>query len=125
MKQFAELVVTLGSSTKTNEKLQALSDYFATANPKDRVWVIAIFSGRRPKRAVNSTQLFTWCNELVGLPVWLMEESYHTVGDLGETIALLLPESPAAEASHPLHYYLESLIRIEKEEEAVRKEFIL
>lgn len=125
MKQFAELVVTLGTSTKTNEKLQALSDYFATANPQDRVWVIAIFSGRRPKRAVNSTQLFNWCNELVGLPVWLMEESYHTVGDLGETIALLLPESTNTEASHPLHYYLESLIRIEKEEEAIKKEFIL
>jgi DNA ligase-1 len=125
MKQFAELVMTLGSSTKTNEKLQALSDYFATANPKDRVWVIAIFSGRRPKRAVNSTQLFTWCNELAGLPVWLMEESYHTVGDLGETIALLLPEATNTEASHPLHHYLESLIRIEKEEEAVRKDFIL
>lgn len=125
MRQFADLVVTLGSSTKTNEKLQALSDYFASANPKDRVWVIAIFSGRRPKRAVNSTQLFNWCNELVGLPVWLMEESYHTVGDLGETIALLLPEATNTEASEPLHYYVESLIRIEKEDEAVKKDFII
>jgi DNA ligase-1 len=125
MRQFAELVSLLGTSTKTNEKLEALSDYFASANDKDKVWVIAIFSGRRPRRAVNSTQLWTWCNELVGLPDWLFEESYHAVGDLGETIALLLPEATIADASNPLHYYLESLISIEKKEEAVRKEFIM
>src|SRR5436190_22408164 len=116
MKQFAELVNILGTSTKTNDKLDALSGYFAAANDKDKVWVIAIFSGRRPKRAVNSTQLWTWCNELVGLPDWLFEESYHVVGDLAETIALLLPEPINADASangssgrasYPLHYYLE------------------
>jgi DNA ligase-1 len=125
MRQFAELVQILGTSTKTNEKLDALSGYFATANDKDKVWVIAIFSGRRPKRAVNTTQLWTWCNELVGLPTWLFEECYHAVGDLAETIALLLPEGIKSAASFPLHYYLETLISIEKEDEAVRKEFIL
>src|SRR6478735_4044938 len=125
MRLFSDLVVTLGSSTKTNEKLEALADYFSKANAKDKVWVIAIFSGRRPKRAVNSTQLFNWCAEIVGLPIWLMEESYHTVGDLGETIALLLPEAVITEASYPLHHYLEQLTMIDKEPEAVRKEFIL
>src|SRR6266496_4828887 len=125
MRLFADLVTTLGTSTKTNEKLDALSRYFATANDKDKVWVIAIFSGRRPKRAVNSTQLWTWCNELVGLPDWLFEESYHVVGDLAETIALLLPESTSAPASYPLHHYLETLISIEKESEAIRKQFII
>ena len=125
MRQFAELVQTLGTSTKTNEKLDALSEYFSTANDKDKVWVIAIFSGRRPKRAVNSTQLWTWCNELAQLPGWLFEECYHAVGDLAETIALLLPESIPSDASYPLHYYLETLISIEKQDEAIRKAFIL
>jgi DNA ligase-1 len=125
MKQFADLVITLGTSTKTNEKLSALSEYFSIANDKDKVWVIAIFSGRRPKRAVNSTQLWTWCNELAKLPDWLFEECYHAVGDLGETIALLLPETTNADASYPLHYYLETLISIEKQDESVRKGFIL
>src|SRR5436190_24210154 len=116
MRLFADLVITLGTSTKTNEKLDALAEYFASANHKDKVWVIAIFSGRRPKRAVNSTQLWTWCNELTKLPTWLFEECYHAVGDLAETIALLLPEPINADASangssgrasYPLHYYLE------------------
>src|SRR5580765_4095561 len=125
MKQFADLVIKLGTSTKTNEKLGALSEYFSIANDKDKVWVIAIFSGRRPKRAVNSTQLWTWCHELTNLPSWLFEECYHSVGDLGETIALLLPEAINEGASHPLHYYLETLITIEKQDEATRKNFII
>ena len=116
----------LGTSTKTNDKLDALVDYFAGADDKDKVWVIAIFSGRRPKRAVNSTQLATYCVELAGIPFWLFEESYHTVGDLAETIALLLPESTTLpEHPEPLHYYIEQLKTLEKQSEEARKYFIL
>jgi len=125
MKQFADLVNVLGTSTKTNDKLEALSNYFASANDQDKVWVIAIFSGRRPKRAVTSTLLISWCIELTGLPPWLFEESYHTVGDLGETIALLLPESNNETASLSLHQYLQTLTTIGKEDEATRKKFVI
>src|SRR3569832_2988896 len=89
MQQFAELVSKLGTSTKTNDKLDALVNYFSVADNKVKVWVIAIFSGRRPKRAVNTTQLATYAVEMINLPFWLFEESYHTVGDLAETITLL------------------------------------
>src|SRR4029078_5239182 len=110
MHRFAELVTQLGTSTKTNDKLDALVNYFSVADNKDKVWVIAIFSGRRPKRAVNTTQLATYCVEAAGLPFWLFEESYHTVGDLAETIALLLPEAPNSDReSVPLHAYIERL----------------
>lgn len=125
MKQFAELVKILGTTTKTNEKLVALADYFSTANEKDRVWVIALFSGRRPKRVVNSTQLSTWCIEIANIPSWLYVESYSTVGDLAETIALLLPEATDASNDQPISWYLEKFISIEKEAEDTRKNFIL
>lgn len=123
---FAELVMQLGSSTKTNDKLTALVNYFSVANEKDKVWVIAIFSGRRPKRAVNTTQLATYAVELTDLTFWLFEESYHTVGDLAETIALLLPEKQNERGfMKPLHYYIEQLKAIEKEAEEVRRQFII
>ena len=54
MKTFATLITKLGTSTKTNDKLDALSHYFATAPGPDKVWVIALFSGRRPKRTISS-----------------------------------------------------------------------
>ncbi|HEX4851355.1 MAG TPA: ATP-dependent DNA ligase, partial [Puia sp.] len=125
MKLFAQLVTTLGTSTKTNDKLDSLKEYFTNADDKDKVWVIAIFSGRRPKRSVSASKLQEWCMEESGLPSWLFEESYHTVGDLAETIALLLPENVSTEKSAPLHFYLESLIRIEKEDDSIKKKFIL
>ena len=126
MRRFADLVLQIGTSTKTNDKVEALVDYFKQADPRDKVWVIAIFSGRRPRRAVNSSQLATYAVELTGLPFWLFEESYHTVGDLAETITLLLPEAPAAAPqTKPLHYYIEQLQHMIKEPEPVRKQFIL
>src|SRR5579859_6437117 len=97
MRRFAALVARLGTSTKTNDKLAALDRYFNEADDADKVWMIALFSGRRPKRTVNTTQLWEWCREITGLPAWLFEESYHTVGDLAETIALLLPEGVSTE----------------------------
>src|SRR3954470_585398 len=126
MQRFAELVTLLGTSTKTNDKLDALVNYFSVADDKDKVWVIAIFSGRRPKRAVNTTQLASYCVELADIPFWLFEESYHTVGDLAETIALLLPERKEEQNNtEPLHYYIEQLRSLEKESEETRKYFIL
>lgn len=124
MRSFASLVSVLGTTTKTNAKLDALVQYFATADDRDKVWVIALFSGRRPRRAVNSTQLAIYAVELSRIPFWLFEESYHTVGDLAETITLLLPEAPDTGNTKPLHYYIEELKRIEKESEEVRKAFI-
>jgi DNA ligase 1 len=135
MSLFAELVSTLGTSTKTNDKLQALTDYFAIAPDADKVWVIALFSGRKPRRAVSTTLLAEWCMELTNLPGWLFAESYSTVGDLAETIALLLPEpvaevnvdsaNPVLNDSKTLSYYLQSFINIEKSPEDVKKNFIV
>ena len=123
---FAALVIQISSSTKTNEKLEALAEYFTVADDKDKVWVIAIFSGRRPKRIVSSTLLAEWCTALANIPGWLFLESYSTVGDLGETIALLLPD-PIKKVGNgeSLSFYLEKFIEIEKEDESIRKEFIL
>lgn len=54
---FSSLITLLGSSTKTLEKQDALISYFSLADDKDKVWVIALFSGRRPRRLVNSSLL--------------------------------------------------------------------
>ena len=133
MSSFAQLLFSLGTSTKTNDKLQALADYFAKANEKDKVWVIALFSGRRPRRTVSGNQLAAWCTELINLPLWLFAECYHTVGDLSETIALLIPEKEIpfsagygeAQPGKPLHYYVEKFLHLEQATEHEKKTFIL
>lgn len=127
MSLFADLVYNIGRSTKTNDKRDALVDYFSSAaDEKDKIWVIALFTGRRPKRVVNSTQLASYAIAIADLPFWLFEESYHTVGDLSETIALLLPETETIrQSSEPLYYYIEQLKSLEKESEETRKLFIV
>ncbi len=126
MIEFAELVHVLGTSTKTNDKLDALSQYFLSASDKDKVWVIALFSGRRPRRIASGSLLAQWCCEISNLPFWLFEESYHTVGDLAEAIALLLPQNNETNLlPHSLSYYLEQITALEKADEATRKKFIV
>ena len=125
MKRFAELVGTLGTGSKTNAKLDALVHYFENAEDRDKVWVIAIFSGRKPKRVVSSSFLIGICIEMTGYPTWLFEECYHTVGDLGETLSLLVPEGEAEASGLPLHFYLEKLIELAGAGDDQKKNFII
>ncbi|MEN9598728.1 MAG: hypothetical protein RL596_1039 [Bacteroidota bacterium] len=122
---FSTLISELDSSTKTNDKLFALGNYFTQAPMPDRVWVIALFSGRRPRRMVSSTLLQTWCGAETGLPDWLLAECYHTVGDLAETIALLLPGNDHSQSNNSLSFYIEQLQKLEKEQEDVKRNFVV
>ena len=106
MKKFAALFEAIDSSTGTKAKTSALSRYFGTAQPRDAAWAAWFLTGHRPRQAVPTKRLHTWASEAAGLPLWLFEESYDAVGDLAETIALVLP--PAThESDAPLHQWIE------------------
>ena len=124
MKDFAALFVALDQTTKTNAKVAALAGYFETAPKEDRLWTIALLSGRRPKRTVTTTRLREWASEVAGLPLWLFEESYALVGDLAETIALILPE-PQGALDHGLTAQIEAIRALGDVPEDERKDRIL
>ena len=86
---FARLFSQLDQTTSSNKKIALLANFFGEANDKDKVWAIALMTGKRPPRSVNTTLMRAWAAEHSGIPLWLFEESYHIVGDLAETIALL------------------------------------
>ena len=92
MKHFTELFLSLDQTTKTTQKTNALVRFFEQASAQDKVWAIALFSHRRPRRTVTTTLLREWAAEKAGIPSWLFEETYHVVGDLAETIAKVIPE---------------------------------
>ena len=122
MKVFAELIRTLDSTNKTNAKVAALAQYFESAPDQDKVWTIAILSHRRPPRPVNTRLLREWAAELAHIPMWLFEESYHIVGDLAETIALIVPsQNHAPVPDKSLSEYLEDMIRLRKTDEVGKK----
>ena len=102
MIDFAQLVENIDKSTKTNLKIKALELYFKNASNEDKVWAIALFSSKRPKRAIKSSNLRMYASEVANVPLWLFEESYHIVGDLAETIALIVPETKLKAAATSL-----------------------
>jgi len=95
MKRFAALYEALDGTTSTNAKVAALVAYFASAPAADAAWALYFLTGRRFKRFLSTALLREWTLGLTGLPSWRFEDAYATVGDLAETIALLL--------DHPSH----------------------
>ncbi len=90
MKQFADLYNRIDSSTSTNDKVEAMADYFRASPPGDAAWALYYLTGRRPKRFISTKTLRDWVLELTGISLWLYDESYASVGDSAECCALLL-----------------------------------
>ena len=93
MKAFADLYTRLDATTSSNSKLIFLQDYLRIAISADAAWAVYFLAGGRPRRVVPTKLLRELAIQSSGLPLWLFEESYEAVGDLAETITLLLPLS--------------------------------
>ncbi len=94
MRRFAALYEALDSTTSTNAKVAAMVAYFHAAAPADAAWALYFLSGRRLKRLITPRLLAVWAIEETGTPPWLFDESSGVVGDLAETVALLLDAVP-------------------------------
>jgi len=108
MKNFANLFTRLDQTNSTLAKVAALVEYFEKVDDVDRLWAMGLLSHRRPKRTVKTALLREWAAEITGIPLWLFEDSYRIVGDLAETIALVLPP-PVKELDEPLAYWIEEV----------------
>jgi len=124
MKHFSTLITRLDQSNKTTDKVEALVDFFESASEEDKVWAIALFTHRRPKRQLSTKQLREVCMVLSEIPEWLFEESYHTVGDLAETISLLLPH-PKSSADRGLAEWINKLSKLKTYTEEEKNKFLV
>ncbi|MDQ3798486.1 MAG: ATP-dependent DNA ligase [Acidobacteriota bacterium] len=110
MKEFTDLYLALDQTNKTNEKVEAMVGYFSRASAEDAAWAIYFLSGRKPRQIVPTAKLRAWAAEIAGVEDWLFELSYDAVGDLGETIALLLPDNSATGTDLSLSHWIEKRI---------------
>lgn len=118
MIRFAELYNALDSTTKTNEKIAAMASYFGDAPSEDAAWATYFLSGNKLRQLVPTKLLRAWAAEEAGIPAWLFEESYHAVGDLAETLSLVVPPGELAE-DIPLTTWVEQrLLPLRKMEES-------
>ncbi|TXD81960.1 ATP-dependent DNA ligase [Subsaximicrobium wynnwilliamsii] len=123
MKHFSKLISAVEITNKTNDKIAAFVEYFQTAPDKDKLWLIAIFTGKRPKRPIKTTVMKQWCMEVAGIPEWLFLESYSTVGDLGETMALLLPE-PTHHIEKTFSHWMQEIVDLKSKSDAEKEGFV-
>jgi len=124
MEKFARFIHDLEISNKTNDKIDAIVRYLDVAPEEDKIWLVALFTGKRPKRGINTKLLREWAIEISGIPDWLFAESYHSVGDLGETISLILPK-PTHRIAKNISTWINELSAISKESDEEKKEYVL
>lgn len=125
MKLFAALIKNLDQTNATNQKVELLAQYFEhESNEKNKIWAIAIFTGKKPPRIVNAGLLRKWSAELAGIPLWLFEQNYHIVGDLAETISLILP-THENQIDIELSQLITEMYAVKNEAEDFKKKYIL
>jgi DNA ligase-1 len=95
MKRFARLFSELDATTSTNEKVEALTRYFAEAPARDAAWAVYFLAGGKPRQVVKTASLIGLACHVAQIEYWLFDECYQAVGDLAETIALVLPRGEA------------------------------
>jgi len=112
VRAFSDLYVRLDETTSNNAKLAAMVGYFDRAPPGDAAWAVYFLAGGKPRQLVPSKVLREFAREASAMPEWLFEECHQSVGDLAETIALLVP--PAREeslgADEGLAHWMEELL---------------
>src|SRR5690606_37975581 len=82
---------------------------------EEKIFAIAILIGNKPKRPIKTTLLREWAAKLAGIPFWLIEESHYVVGDLGETLTLLMPPPTTEQVATPsLKSIFETMVELQQ-----------
>lgn len=113
MKRFTQLFQQVDATTSTNEKVRALTQYFADEEPANAVWALYLLLGKTRRRLVTSRVLRDIFLQQSDIPDWLFEDCYSHVGDSAEVIALLMRDRPSettAGSDIPLSVWMEEIL---------------
>jgi DNA ligase-1 len=110
VRRFSALYEELDTTTATGVKVAAMARYFREVPPADAAWAAYILSGRRLKRLIGPARLAAWLVTASGLPAWLVEETRAAVGDLAETIALLMESATPTASDDSLSRWIETAL---------------
>ncbi len=126
MKRFTTLYFTLDESTTTAGKVEALKRYFAEAPPDDAAWALSLLLGEKLKRTIPTAKLKEWASLEAGVPDWLFDQCNEAVGDVAETIALLLPTADAVSSPLGLRATVqERLLPLQDDDETSLRDSVL
>ena len=89
MREFAKLYQRLDETTKTNDKVSAMRDYFSQASGSDAAYALYFLLGNKLKPSLPTRIIRRAARLGAEVPEWLFEETYQWVGDLAETAAAM------------------------------------
>ena len=95
MNLFTSTLIACLNEPKTSRKIDILAQYFKTETKQNIPYAFHLLIGENFGRFCSSKLLREWCADIVQLPVWLIDESYESLGDNSETIALCFSGKPA------------------------------
>ena len=121
MIHFAALFDAMDRATKTTEKLRALVHYFRDATHTDASWATYFLCGNKLKQLLPTKRLRLWAAEEAHIPSWLFDESYHAVGDLAETLTLIVPPGQMTESLSLSHWVEQRLMPLRDMQEAAQR----
>ena len=130
MRRFAELFQRLDRSTATLDKRAALVAYFRSAPAADAAWALWLLSGGKiggaKTRIASTRELRTWISQESATPDWLVDECHDQVGDLAETLALLLDDPAEAGGEVALSDWIERrLLAVANADESQRRAVVV
>jgi DNA ligase-1 len=124
MKYFVKLFYDLEQTNQQQEKINLICNYLHQVDDEEKIWMLALFTGRRPRRMATTLLQKKWALERCELPEWLFDECYAAVGDMAETISLLLPATEKSE-EHSLSFWIKYILALEEKDEDERKLAVL
>ncbi|WP_158884377.1 ATP-dependent DNA ligase [Rhodanobacter sp. L36] len=107
MQRFAALYAELDRTASTLAKREAIASYLRDAPAADAAWAVYVLGGGKLRRLATSTELRQALSASTGYADWLIDESYEKVGDLAETITLMLPAGDGTLADTSLQSWME------------------
>jgi DNA ligase-1 len=107
MRRFAALYEALDRTSSTTAKREAMASYFRDAPAQDAAWAVYVLAGGKLRRIASSTELRLALAEASGYVGWLIDDCYHHVGDLAETVALMLPPGDGGDADITVRAWME------------------
>lgn len=108
MRYFTRLCQALVDARDSKAKVVALVQYFNQAVKQDILWALSLLLQRRPSRIVTIATLKEWAIDEDTTPQWLLEECMNIVGDLTETISLIMPR-PTQKSEKTLSDWLQAI----------------
>ena len=92
MKEFAQLIDALLLARFERDKQQVWADFIQNNSENESYvgLVTSLLKNECPQKIISAKNLKILAMETVGVPQWLLDESKHFVGDMSETIALIL-----------------------------------